>query len=137
MAAAAQNHKQTETTTMQAHIERRGSAPVARQANFFQALILLCTVICGTLAPTVIGPVLPAMQQHFAGVPGIETLVPVVVTMPMFVLGALAIVVGAFSDRVGRKRVLVGALVRRRSISTRFTPFSPAAPWSVSPRRPQ
>ena len=68
-------------------------------------------MICGTLAPTVIGPVLPAMQQHFAGVPGIETLVPVVVTMPMFVLGALAMVIGAISDRVGRKRVLIGALV--------------------------
>ncbi|NIE67143.1 MFS transporter [Burkholderia sp. Ax-1719] len=86
-------------------------APQRREANFFHALILLSTVICGTLAPTVIGPVLPAMQQHFANVPGIETLVPVVVTMPMFVLGALAMVIGAVSDRIGRKRVLVGALV--------------------------
>jgi MFS family permease len=68
-------------------------------------------VICGTLAPTVIGPVLPQIQQHFASVSGIETLVPVIVTMPMLVLGALAIMIGAWSDKVGRKRVLVGALV--------------------------
>ena len=72
---------------------------------------MLSTVICGTLAPTVIGPVLPAMQQHFSDVPGIETLVPVVVTMPMLVLGALAMVIGAVSDKIGRKRVLVGSLV--------------------------
>lgn len=96
---------------MHVPLDRPGAAPAIRKANFFHALILLSTVICGTLAPTVIGPVLPAMQQHFAGVPGIETLVPVVVTMPMFVLGALAMLIGAVSDRMGRKRVLVGALV--------------------------
>jgi len=96
---------------MHAQTQRRESAPARREPHFLHALILLSTVICGTLAPTVIGPVLPAMQQHFASVPGIETLVPIVVTMPMFVLGALAMVIGAISDKIGRKRVLVGALV--------------------------
>jgi MFS family permease len=96
---------------MHVQIDRHNAAPASRQATFFHALILLSTVICGTLAPTVIGPVLPAMQQYFASVPGIETLVPVVVTMPMLVLGALAMAIGAVSDRVGRKRVLVGALI--------------------------
>ncbi|WP_028217056.1 MFS transporter [Paraburkholderia oxyphila] len=96
---------------MHVQVERRAGAPANREANVLHALILLSTVICGTLAPTVIGPVLPAMQQHFASVPGIETLVPVVVTMPMLVLGALAMVIGAVSDKIGRKRVLVGSLV--------------------------
>lgn len=96
---------------MHVPLERRDGAPARREAHFLHALILLSTVICGTLAPTVIGPVLPAMQQHFADVPNIETLVPVVVTMPMFVLGALAMVIGALSDKIGRKRVLVGSLV--------------------------
>jgi MFS family permease len=85
------------------------SAP--RRATFFHATILLSTVICGTLAPTVIGPVLPAIQQYFADVPGIETLVPLVVTMPMLVLAVLAMVIGAISDRIGRKRVLLFSLV--------------------------
>ena len=67
---------------MHVQTEGRRIAPAAREATFFHALILLSTVICGTLAPTVIGPVLPAMQRHFSDVPGIETLVPVVVTMP-------------------------------------------------------
>ncbi|HXZ10064.1 MAG TPA: MFS transporter, partial [Paraburkholderia sp.] len=96
---------------MHVQIDRRSAAPAPREATFFHALILLSTVICGTLAPTVIGPVLPAMQRYFADVPNIETLVPVVVTMPMLILGALAMAIGAASDRVGRKRVLVGALV--------------------------
>ncbi|WP_321858499.1 MFS transporter [Paraburkholderia tropica] len=96
---------------MHVQTERRTGAPANREANVFHAFILLSTVICGTLAPTVIGPVLPEMQRHFADVAGIETLVPVVVTMPMLVLGALAMVIGAISDKVGRKRVLVGSLV--------------------------
>lgn len=96
---------------MQNRVARRTGATSIRQANFFHAFILLSAVICGTLAAAVIGPVLPAMQQHFAAVPRIETLVPVVVTMPMLVLGMLAIGVGWVSDRVGRKRVLVMALV--------------------------
>ncbi|TKC86864.1 MFS transporter [Trinickia terrae] len=96
---------------MHVQTERRGAAPSHREATFFHAFILLSTVICGTLAPTVIGPVLPQIQHYFANVPGIETLVPVIVTMPMLVLGALAVVIGAISDKVGRKRVLVGALV--------------------------
>lgn len=83
----------------------------APQANLLHALILLSTVICGTLAPTVIGPILPAMQQHFQHIPGIEGLVPLVVTMPMLILGVTAMVIGGITDRIGRKRVLVGALV--------------------------
>ncbi|MEZ2354403.1 MFS transporter [Caballeronia sp. RCC_10] len=82
-----------------------------RRASFFHAFILLSAVICGTLAATVIGPVLPAMQQHFQAVPGIQTLVPVVVTLPMLILAVLAIAIGWAADKVGRKRVLVASLV--------------------------
>ncbi|SAK18014.1 MFS transporter [Burkholderia multivorans] len=96
---------------MQLQIERSQPVPGARQAGPFHALILLGTVIVATLAPTVVGPVLPDMQRHFASVPGIETLVPVVVTMPMLVLGVLAMFIGALTDRIGRKRVLVVSLV--------------------------
>jgi MFS family permease len=87
------------------------SALSAPKANVFHALILLSTVICGTLAPTVIGPILPAMQEHFQDVPGIESMVPLVVTMPMLILGVIAMVIGGISDRIGRKRVLVISLV--------------------------
>ncbi|MGI4983421.1 MAG: MFS transporter [Janthinobacterium lividum] len=87
-----------------------GAAP-ARQANFFHGCLLLSTVICGTLAATVIGPVLPAMQRHFADIPHVTTLVPVVVTLPMLVLAALAIFIGWVADHVGRKRIMVGGLV--------------------------
>lgn len=82
-----------------------------RRASFFHAFILLSAVICGTLAATVIGPILPAMQQHFQSVSGIATLVPVVVTLPMLVFAVLAVAIGWASDRVGRKNVLVASLL--------------------------
>lgn len=96
---------------MQSSPTSYGDASAPRRATFFHALILLSSVICGTLAATVIGPILPAMQQHFRGVPGIGTWVPIVVTLPMLVLGILAVPIGWIADRVGRKRVLAVALV--------------------------
>ncbi|WP_454805999.1 MFS transporter [Paraburkholderia fungorum] len=96
---------------MQSSPTSYGDASAPRLATFFHALILLSSVICGTLAATVIGPILPAMQQHFRDVPGIGTWVPIVVTLPMLVLGILAVPIGWIADRVGRKRVLAVALV--------------------------
>jgi MFS family permease len=98
-------------TSMQVSISRHRDTSTTRQANGFHALILLSAVICGTLAATVIGPVLPDMQRHFSAVRNIETLVPVVVTIPMLIVGGLAIIVGAMADKIGRKRVLVSALM--------------------------
>jgi MFS family permease len=98
-------------TNMQVQTNRSNLAPVTREATSFHALILLGTVICSTLAPMIVGPVLPAMQEHFSEIPGIQTLVPLVVTAPMLVLGALAMIMGAISDRLGRKRVLVYSLI--------------------------
>src|SRR6516164_2525721 len=121
---------------MHVQMERRAGAPAKREANVLHALILLSTVICGTLAPTVIGPVLPAMQQHFSDVPGIETLVPVVVTMPMLVLGALAMVIGAVSECWSARWCSMPSQAPRRFISTRSRQFSRAARWSVW-RKPQ
>ncbi|WP_321944489.1 MFS transporter [Paraburkholderia tropica] len=81
-----------------------------REGTFLHGVILAGTVICGTLAPTVIGPVLPAMQFHFASVPNIATLVPLIVTIPNLVLALFATGIGAVSDRMGRKMVLVLSL---------------------------
>ncbi|WP_175908003.1 MFS transporter [Burkholderia seminalis] len=96
---------------MQASAPSYSQPTTTRRASFFHAFILLSSVVCGTLAATVIGPILPVMQQHFQAVPGIQTLVPVVVTLPMLVLAALAAVIGWTADRIGRKRVLVASLV--------------------------
>ncbi len=76
-----------------------------------QALVLLLASCLAVLGAVLLAPVLPRIQDAFAGTPGVETLTPVVLTAPALVIGLTAMVAGRIVDRVGRKRLLVGALV--------------------------
>ena len=76
----------------------------------FHAFVLLFCVIFAVLASAILGPVLPAMEKHFAAVPNIQTLVPIVVTVPMLALAVCGMFAGGISDRIGRKRLLLGSL---------------------------
>lgn len=78
--------------------------------RLFHALILLFCVCFAVLASAILGPVLPAMEKHFAAVPGIQTLVPIVVTVPMLALAVVGMFAGGLSDRIGRKTLLLASL---------------------------
>ncbi len=82
----------------------------ARVPTLFHAVILLFCVIFAVLASAILGPVLPAMEKHFAAVPNIQTLVPVIVTVPMLALAVFGMFAGGASDRIGRKNLLLGSL---------------------------
>ncbi|SFP91100.1 Predicted arabinose efflux permease, MFS family [Geodermatophilus dictyosporus] len=82
-----------------------------RPAGRAQALVLLLSSCLGVLGAVLLAPVLPRIQDAFAGTPGVETLTPVVLTAPALVIGLTAVVAGRIVDRVGRKRLLVGSLV--------------------------
>ncbi|HSW04360.1 MFS transporter [Aquabacterium sp.] len=91
------------------------SAPFAAPGKtptptLFHALILLFCVCFAVLASAILGPVLPAMEQHFASVPDIKTLVPIIVTVPMLALAVCGMFAGGASDKLGRKRLLLGSL---------------------------
>jgi MFS family permease len=74
------------------------------------AAVLLFCVSFAVLASAILGPVLPAMTLHFASVPNIQTLVPVIVTAPMLALAVVGMFAGGASDRLGRKRLLLASL---------------------------
>jgi MFS family permease len=82
-----------------------------RPAGLPQALVLLLSSCLGVLGSVLLAPVLPRIQDAFAGTPGVEALTPVVLTAPALVIGLTAMVAGRIVDRVGRKRLLVTALV--------------------------
>src|SRR5688500_11187933 len=63
------------------------------------------------LGAVLLAPVLPAIEDAFAGTPGVEALTPIVLTAPALVIGLTAMIAGRIVDRVGRKRLLVVALV--------------------------
>ncbi|GIE94273.1 MFS transporter [Paractinoplanes rishiriensis] len=82
-----------------------------RPAGRMQALILLLSSCLGVLGAVLLAPVLPRIEDAFAGTPGVATLTPIVLTAPALIIGLTATVAGRIVDRLGRKRLLVGALV--------------------------
>ena len=82
-----------------------------RPAGRTEAVILLLSSCLSVLGAVLLAPVLPRIEDAFADTPGVKTLTPVVLTAPALVIGLTAMVAGRIVDRVGRKRLLVVALV--------------------------
>src|SRR3954463_1458411 len=82
-----------------------------RPAGRAQALVLLFSSCLAVLGAVLLAPVLPRIEDAFAGTPGVEALTPIVLTAPALVIGLTATFAGRIVDRLGRKRLLVGALV--------------------------
>lgn len=81
-------------------------------------MILLLSSCLAVLGAVLLAPVLPRIEDAFAGTPGVTTLTPVVLTMPALVIGLTALVAGRIVDRVGRKRLLVASLVTYAFVGT-------------------
>jgi MFS family permease len=82
-----------------------------RPAGRAQAAVLLLASCLAVLGAVLLAPVLPAIEDAFAGTAGVEALTPVVLTAPALVIGLTAPFAGRVLDRMGRTRLLVGALV--------------------------
>lgn len=82
-----------------------------RQAGLPQSLLLLLGSCLPVLGAVLLAPVLPRMQQHFAETPGATVLVPIALTLPALVIALLAPFAGIIADRVGRKPLLLVAML--------------------------
>src|SRR5215207_8734454 len=89
-----------------------------RPAGLPQALVLLLSSCLAVLGAVLLAPVLPALEDAFADTPGVEALTPIVLTAPALVIGLTAMIAGRIVDRLGRKRLLVGALVAYAFVGT-------------------
>lgn len=82
------------------------------QSKATLATYLLLLINClSPMAAIVVAPSLPQMQAHFAGVPNVEFLIPVALTIPGLLVALLSPVVGILADHYGRKRLLVASIV--------------------------
>jgi MFS family permease len=63
------------------------------------------------MAAAIIAPSLPAMEQAYAGTPGVEVLVRLTLTITSLAIAISAPVAGMVADRFGRRPVLVTGLV--------------------------
>lgn len=72
-------------------------------------LVLVGSLV--VMATAVVAPALPAIEAHFAGNPGADYLVRLIVTLPALAIALAAPVAGLVLDRVERWPVVLGALV--------------------------
>lgn len=81
----------------------------ARTASFAQALPLLLASCMSVLGAVLLTPVIPQLMGAFAGNP--PEMVLLILSAPALMIAIFAPFAGQIADRVGRKNLLVGALV--------------------------
>jgi len=84
---------------------------MSTQASTRHGVILMLTAVMPTMAIIALVPVLPLLLREFADVPGSAVLVPMALTVPALCVALFSPLAGWMSDRLGRKRLLIGALV--------------------------
>ncbi|WP_240704654.1 MFS transporter [Croceicoccus sediminis] len=89
------------------------TSPVASMGNgqTRHGVVVLAASIMPIMAIISLVPVLPLLEREFASVPGSEFLVPMALTIPALCVALFSPLAGWLSDRMGRKRLLVAALV--------------------------
>ncbi|MBQ9916342.1 MAG: MFS transporter [Microbacterium sp.] len=92
----------TSASTTTHRIHRAGTA---------QGILLLAGSCMPVLGSVLITPVLPQLSAHFAATPGSEVLVPMIVALPALFIALMAPFAGQIVDRVGRKPLLLVAMV--------------------------
>lgn len=81
------------------------------KAGFAQGLALLLPPTSAVMGILLLVPVAPQMMQAFADVPGVEFLVPILLTLPGLCIALFSPVAGLLGDRLGRRRLLIGAML--------------------------
>jgi MFS family permease len=74
-------------------------------------VLLLLPITMAVMGLVVLVPVLPGMMAQFHDVPGVEYLVPLMLTLPALCVAALGPVAGIVVDAFGRRRTCIGALL--------------------------
>ncbi|MFT4212899.1 MAG: MFS transporter [Microbacterium sp.] len=98
--------------------DARVNPRTGRPAGFAELALLLAGSCLSVLGAVLLAPVLPAMSEEFADVPGAEALVPLTLTLPALFIALLAPVAGRLVDKLGRKRVLIVALLGYAVVGT-------------------
>ncbi len=84
---------------------------ITRIPGMAQIILLMAGSCLPVMAAVLIAPVLPRIQAHYADLPNVQVLVPVMLTIPALVLGLMAPFAGALVDRLGRKPLLLAGLL--------------------------
>lgn len=84
--------------------------PPEPQAGTLQGITLVAQITLAVMGTTVLAPIIPKLIEQFHAVPGALFLAPLVVTIPSLVVSVSSPIIGLLSDRIGRRRLLIGAV---------------------------
>lgn len=89
-----------------------GSLPqISTTRRRVRDITLYCCGGISAMSIAAVAPSLPELSAHFSGAPDIDLLARLVVSIPTLLLALAGPVVGLVADRLGRKRLLVFALL--------------------------
>ncbi|GGX63043.1 MFS transporter [Litorimonas cladophorae] len=97
------------------------SVTEARQATTIHGLILILAAVMPAMAIISLVPVMPLLGREFGPVPGAKALIPIALTIPALCVALFSPLAGWLSDRAGRKKLLVFALLGYAAIG--IVPF--------------
>nr|WP_180202944.1 MFS transporter [Pseudomonas sp. SbOxS1]NYU02520.1 MFS transporter [Pseudomonas sp. SbOxS1] len=83
----------------------------ARQAGALQALILVFTTQLPIMGLLSLVPIIPILIQQFGQHPDAKFLIPLMITAPSVCIALLSPMAGFLADRLGRRRLLLGAVL--------------------------
>lgn len=89
-----------------------------RRAGTLQGVLLLAGSCMPVLGSVLITPVLPQLSEHFGAEPGAAILVPMIVAIPALMIAIFAPFAGQIVDRVGRKQLLIIAMIAYALVGT-------------------
>ncbi|MEP3891943.1 MAG: MFS transporter [Hellea sp.] len=82
-----------------------------KQASNIHGIILVLAAVMPAMAIISLVPVMPLLGREFGPIPGSKALVPIALTVPALCVALFSPLAGWLSDRVGRKMLLVFALL--------------------------
>jgi MFS family permease len=81
-----------------------------RQPGTLQGILLILPITMAVMGLIVLVPVLPQIFEHFKDVPGVEYLVPLMLTLPALCVALLSPIAGVVVDFFGRRNTLIVSL---------------------------
>ena len=88
-----------------------GNPSASRKAGVGQGWLLMLTNLLPVMAIVSLAPDIPLLFKHFHGVAHISILIPMVMTAPALLVALLSPVAGALVDYMGRRRILLFAIL--------------------------
>lgn len=86
------------------------SAALARDPRLPALIVLLFCATLTVMAGATIAPTLPGLADHFAGQPGGDRFVPLILTMPGLAIAIAAPLAGLIADRTPKRRILLAGI---------------------------